>query len=183
MNKLHPSLWFILKLIVLYVFFYGLSLALIGITSPEGNLYLPFFAEKLNLVESYRIFLLKASEIFSVLSGFESEVIPPYQLKVGNSGITLVYSCMGYGLMSLWLALIIAYPSMWKQKIFPLLGGIILINLLNILRIGGLAMLYSEGKIDLFNWIDHHTLFNTVVYIFLFIVFIAWIKALDYGKN
>jgi len=183
MIKIHPSLWFVLRLIVLYVFFYGLSLALIGLTSPAGKFYFPFFAEKLNLVEGFRIFLLKASGIFSSLSGFETEVIPPYKLIVGNSGITLVYSCMGYGLMSLWLALVMAYPSRWSQKISPLVGGIILINLLNILRIGGLAMLYSKGKIELFNWIDHHTLFNTVVYVSLFGVFIAWIKTLDNDKD
>jgi exosortase/archaeosortase family protein len=90
---------------------------------------------------------------------------------------------MGYGLMSLWLALVIAYPSRWKQKILPLAGGLILINLLNILRIGGLAMLYTEGKTEIFSWIDHHTLFNTIVYIAMFGVFVWWIRKLGNGKN
>ncbi len=183
MNKIHPSIRFVIKLILLYLFFYGLSLALIGCTSPAGKFYIPFLAEKLNLVEGYRMFLLYASEVFSRISGFESQVMLPYHLKVGNSGITLVYSCMGYGLMSLWLALVIAYPSRWKQKILPLIGGLILINLLNILRIGGLAILYSEGKTEIFSWIDHHTLFNTVVYVVMFIVFVIWIRKIGYGKN
>lgn len=183
MNKIHPSLLFVVKLILLYVLFYGLSLALIGCASPAGKMYIPFLAEKLNLVEGYRFFLLKASEAFTSISGFESRIVPPYNLKVGNSGITLVYSCMGYGLMSLWLALIIAYPSGWRQKILPLIGGLILINILNIIRIGGLAMLYSEGETELFSWIDHHTLFNTVVYIAMFVVFVLWIRKLENDKN
>lgn len=183
MNKLHPSLWFVVKLVILYLVFYGLSLALIGCASPEGRFYFPFLAEKINLVEGYRMFLLKTSEIFARISGFESHVIPPYDLRVGDSGIRLVYSCMGYGLMSLWLALVIAFPSRWKQKIWPLIGGLILINLLNILRIGGLAMLYSEGKTEIFNWIDHHTLFNTVVYGVMFVFFVFWIRKIGYVKN
>jgi len=183
MKKIHPSIQFILKLVGLYLIFYGFSLALIGCTAPEGRMYIPFLAEKLNLVEGFRMFLLKTSKIFTTLSGFESEVLPPYKLSVGNSGIKLVYSCMGYGLMSLWMALVIAYPARWKQKILPILVGLLLINLLNILRIGGLAMMYSQGETDIFNWINHHTLFNLVVYTTMFGVYVVWIRKLNYGKN
>jgi exosortase/archaeosortase family protein len=171
MNKFRKSLFFVVKLIVLYLIFYGLSLALIGVSSPAGKLYIPFIAENLNLVEGYRMFLLHSSGLFARLFGYETALLPPYTLAVGNSGVTLVYSCMGYGLMSVWLALILAYPMDWKRKGLAVVGGLVLINLLNILRIGGLAMLYSEGNTELFNWIDHHTLFNSVVYIVLAIYF------------
>ena len=171
MNRFRSSLIFVAKLVVLYILFYCLSFALIGVSSPSGRMYMPFIAENLNLVEGYRMFLLHSSGLFARLAGYETAIIAPYTLAVGNSGVTLVYSCMGYGLMSVWLALILAYPMTWKKRGWAIVIGLILINLLNIIRIGGLAMLYSEGNTDLFNWIDHHTLFNTVVYVVLAIYF------------
>jgi exosortase/archaeosortase family protein len=92
------------------------------------------------------------------------------------------FSCLGIGLMWIFMVLIIAFSGNWKYKLFYILSGIILIQALNVLRISYLTWLGRNGesfdtkRLSIFGLVhlDHHALFNLFIYIVIFFLFILW---------
>ncbi|GAA4957437.1 archaeosortase/exosortase family protein [Algibacter aquimarinus] len=79
--------------------------------------------------------------------------------------------CNGLELMILYIGFIICMPSSFWRKVKYILIGIIIIDLINILRCSGLIYLreYFHAYFDF----AHHYLFKAVVY---GVTFIMWIK-------
>ncbi len=87
---------------------------------------------------------------------------------VNGRGVRMVYECVGYGVMSFWIAFVVASAGSLKRKIFWLATGLIGIWLLNITRVSLLLVATNKG------WpmplgLDHHTWFNIFAYLFIFI--------------
>ncbi|MCC5927630.1 MAG: exosortase/archaeosortase family protein [Cyclobacteriaceae bacterium] len=163
--------WFVLKSVVYFAGLYGIIHLYIGITSPGGRVYSPFLSEHLDLAGGFRRFLLWGGSLFARMLGYPATYSDYHMHITGGSSVKMVYSCMGYGIMSVYSALILAWPSAWKRKILHLTGGLIMIILLNVIRIGGLAVVYTEGHYGFFRFIDHHDIFNIVVYTCILIYF------------
>jgi exosortase/archaeosortase family protein len=90
-------------------------------------------------------------------------------LLVGGTGIHLVYSCIGYGVMSFWAAFIFANKGTWIKKLKWIIGGCLVIWCINVVRISLLLLAINK------NWpmpfhLDHHTLFTVAAYIAIFIL-------------
>jgi len=97
-----------------------------------------------------------------------------HQLLVAGRGIIdVVYSCLGLGVMSFFTAFVIAYPKKLKPKLIFLLTGLVSIQVLNILRFVLLAVLWDK-KSQLV--LDHHTIFNIVIYIIIATSLYFWVK-------
>ncbi len=107
-----------------------------------------------------------------------------YQLRVaGSGGIRLVYSCLGLGIMSFFTAFVLAYPKKWKDKLIFLFLGLLAIELLNIIRMAIVALFWSKQAQQI---IDHHIIFNGIIYIIICIVLYFWVTADDkktHAKN
>jgi exosortase/archaeosortase family protein len=87
---------------------------------------------------------------------------------VNGRGIKIVYSCVGYGIMSFWIAFVVASAATFKKKAFWLIFGLLFIWLLNITRMSLLLVATNKGwKMPL--GLDHHTWFNIFAYLFIFI--------------
>ena len=133
-----------------------------------------------SLVELYNTMSLKVIDqiligtSFSLdLLGFEVEVIPVDRLVkiVGTVGVTVGEPCIGFEVMAVYVALIFSsFFSKNKARLSTyLLGGLALINLANIARIGLLAYLV---QFDPYLWeVNHKYVFTLVVY---FLVFGLW---------
>jgi len=97
-----------------------------------------------------------------------------YELLVaGHGAIQLVYSCLGLGVMSFFAAFVLAYPKKFKSKWVFLISGIIGIELLNILRFVLLAIFWDKKGTHI---LDHHTIFNILIYVIIAITLYFWVK-------
>ena len=169
----NPVISFILKFILLSLFFYYGAIGYMGITSP-GGIYFPFLDKYFNIINWYRTFLLTGSHLLTELVGYPSFLRDQYHLQILNGhGIQIVYSCLGTGLLGVWFAFVISYPSRLKKKISWAVIGFLSISFLNMIRLGGLAIIAS--KVNL-NFIDHHTYFNIAVYICIIIMIYFYTK-------
>jgi len=170
-KKLSP-IRFVIVFVVLFLLFYYFNIFFFGITSP-GNHYSAFLANHLNYISWLRHFLLMSSAGLLNLFG-PGAVYNEYDLLVAGHGtIQLVYSCLGLGVMSFFAAFVLAYPKKLKSKWLFLVGGIVGIELLNILRFVLLAIFWDKKGTHV---IDHHTIFNILIYLIIAITLYFWVK-------
>ena len=177
MKKLHRKspLRFLLIFLGLFLFFSSFNIFFFGITS-HGSHYSAFLDEHLNYIRLLRRLLLLISQHIINLLGFTA-ISNDFQLLVAGHGILdVVYSCLGLGVMSFFAAFVIAYPKRLKPKLTFLFTGLICIQLLNVLRFVLLALLWDKksGMI-----LDHHTIFNIIIYIIIAISIYFWVKSDD----
>ncbi len=174
MKRLHREspLRFLVVFIGLFLIFYYFNIFYFSITS-RGSHYVPFFDEHLNYIRWLRNLLLTVSRSIVNMLGFTC-ISNDHQLLVAGRGIIdVVYSCLGLGVMSFFAAFVIAYPKKLKPKLIFLLIGLISIQVLNVLRFVLLAVLWDK-KSHLI--LDHHTIFNIIIYIIIAITLYFWVK-------
>lgn len=174
MKALHKEspLRFLLVFLGLFLLFYYFNIFFFSITS-HGNHYSPFFDEHLNYIRWFRHLLLHISKTIINWFGYNS-ISNDYQLLVAGRGtINIVYSCLGLGVMSFFSAFVIAYPKKFKPKLIFLVAGLISIQVLNVLRFVLLAVLWNR-KSGLI--LDHHTVFNIIIYTIIATSLYFWVK-------
>jgi len=163
---------FVFSFLVLFLLFYYFNILFFGITSP-GNYYSPFLADHLNYIKGLRWLLLNSSAFVLNLFGFTA-ITSDYELLVAGRGvIQLVYTCLGLGLISFFAAFIIAYPKKLRSKVIFLISGIFGIEVLNIIRFILLVLYWNKRDAQI---IDHHTLFNIIIYILIAISLYFWVR-------
>lgn len=115
---------------------------------------------------------------------------PVYAIQIDNGNYLFMgISCLGILLMGAFVALIIAYPGKWKQKAWFIAAGLLIIQLLNILRMSLLAILCSYYHINVIKEfsvlgmvrLNHHDFFNLVIYILIFFMFTFYVN--HYGAK
>ncbi len=179
LNKLWKDrgIRFIGRFIGLFLLFYCFNLFYIGLTAEGGSFYWEFAERNLNYIRGLRDFLIaSASKILEIL-GYDT-YISAYRLKIiGGVSVGVGYSCLGFGLMSSFAAFIIAYPRTFSEKTAMLIFGFSVINLLNVLRIAAVGMVYSYySNKQVYLNIDHHLIFNCIVYAVLIAIVYKWLK-------
>lgn len=158
-----------IKFIACFALLYFGTAAFIGLAAP-GNYYLPFLDKYLNYVAWLRSSLLFGVKSLVGLMGIESFVKDIYTLRVsGGRGVHVGFDCLGYGVLSFWAAFIFANSGRMSQKIKWLLGGFLLVWILNVTRIS-LVLISLTNHWPPFLSLDHHTLFNIAAYTAIFIM-------------
>jgi exosortase/archaeosortase family protein len=171
-------LGFVFKFLGLFLLFYFFNLLFFGLTSP-GKHYSPFLDHYLNYVQGLRWLLLNVSTGLLNMLGFTA-ICNDYELLVaGHSTIQVVYSCLGLGVISFFAAFVLAFPKPVKRKMIFLVTGILVIEFLNVIRFMVLVLYWTpkDSKI-----IDHHTIFNVIIYIIIAISLYFWVKHPE-GEN
>ncbi|WP_413666188.1 exosortase Y [Mucilaginibacter sp. Mucisp86] len=171
----NPATRFMLLFILLFTIFYNFNIFFFGITSPGGN-YSPFLAEHLNYIAALRQLLLDCSVTVLKWLGYAAIDNNSELLVAGKGTLAVVYSCLGLGLISFFSAFVLAYPSPLRSKLVFLISGILVIQLLNVLRFVLLAIFWSKKANRI---IDHHTIFNIILYIIIAFSLYIWIKRND----
>ena len=169
-NLLNKSfIIYVIKFLFIFCFLYFGTIAVIGLCTPSGY-YSSFIAHYFNFIDWLRFSLLCASKALLSTIGFTAYIVDKFTLRINNQvGIKMVYSCVGYGVMSFWGALILANKGVTIKKIKWLIGGWLAIWSINILRITLLLIaLYNSWQIPF--GLDHHTWFNIVAYILIFVL-------------
>jgi exosortase/archaeosortase family protein len=166
---------FVLVFIALFAVFYYFNIIYFGLTSP-GNHYSAFLATHLNYIRGLRWGLLKSTGQVLSLLGFTA-ISNDYEILVpGHQVLVLVYSCLGLGVMSFFAAFVLAYPIKFKSKIIFLLSGLLGIQVLNVARLVLLALFWGSRENRV---IDHHTIFNVILYTIISITLYFWVKRND----
>ncbi|ASU36774.1 exosortase Y [Mucilaginibacter xinganensis] len=170
---------FVITFLVLFAAFYYFNIFIFGITAP-GNHYSAFIADHLNYIRWLRLALLRGS--VAVLSWFGFTAITnEYELLVAGKGvIVLVYSCLGLGLISFFSAFVLAYPAKLKSKLIFIICGILGIEALNILRFVLLSLFWGKNQNRI---VDHHTIFNLIMYVLIAVTLYFWVKHNDALTN
>lgn len=176
-NKKHAEISFFIKLIIFYCMLYYGTVFCIGICAP-GNLYSPFAEKYLNYIKWLRESITHTASFFGNLLGYEVITPNSYKIKVVNGGgVNIVYECVGYGVMSVWAAFALAYPTHTKRKLKWLFGGLLAIWFINVIRILALLLAVNQKtKIDINKFGEHHDVFNYVAYSLIIIMIYFYTK-------
>lgn len=168
-----PRYRFLVLFIGLYLIFYFFNLFYIGITAP-GGWYFSYWDKHLNYVHWLRDFLLWASSNTLNLLGYQTKTSRYELLVVGHGKISLVYSCLGFGVMSFFAAFVLAWPAILRAKISFVIIGLLIIQILNILRfvLLGLYWQSASGYIG----IDHHFVYNLIVYLIIALMLFIYVN-------
>ncbi|MCE3279409.1 MAG: Transrane exosortase (Exosortase EpsH) [Bacteroidetes bacterium] len=98
----------------------------------------------------------------------------------GTGGLWIGDNCNGIALFALFTGFIIAYPGNWRKKLYYIPMGILLIELMNILRVVLLAILDTHSRA--WTEFNHTYTFTIVIYGFIFLMWMIWVnKVSDKG--
>jgi exosortase family protein XrtF len=157
--------FFILKASLLYSFLYVFYEFYIKIYT---NIYQLFIRKIINVCT----FILESMGYKT----FASKEINDFQVfgVDGSNGVWIGGGCNGITLMFLFAIFVIAYPGNFKNKLWYLPLGIILVNIINIIRIVGLSLmsLYAPNYLDF----NHTYTFTFIVYSIVFALWMFWVN-------
>lgn len=91
-----------------------------------------------------------------------------------GGGIEVDESCSAVKWFAHFLVLMLLFPGPWKHKLWYIPAGLLVTHLVNIIRIAGLAVVYTNnpGSFDFF----HDYVFRPFFYLVLFLMWVAWVE-------
>jgi exosortase/archaeosortase family protein len=171
-NKNAPYL-FLFKFLAVFFSLYFFFPLYRGIIGPGGKMYSPYFENHFNIVTSLTRLLTSSARLLLEGAGFNIIQRDYHSFKIGYSkGITVNPSCLGWAVMSFWVAFVSANKGVLSHKLKWILVGLTSVVLLNITRIALIAIANHS------NWhtitsLDHHQTFNVASYVCIAIL-IGW---------
>ncbi len=125
----------------------------------------------LDLLTSHSAAIMKSVGVDLTIDGRYVHLI-----KSGGT-IRIDSACLANGLMVMFAALIISYPSSLKLKLFFAPAGVVFIHLLNVIRVAGVGIILDKYPQYRWPYVDkHHLFFDTSVYIFIFLMFVLFTR-------
>ena len=165
---------FAFKFITIFLFFYLGTKLVIALAAPDGKYYSSFIDNYFDYVSWLKLSYMRAAAVIASAYGYVTNELPGFLLKVkGGRGVYIAYDCVGYGVMSFWLAYVLSSDSVLKIKLIWTIIGLFLIWFINVIRIGFFLVSINKGW-DMPLNIDHHTWFTIMAYVAIFIL--MWIK-------
>ena len=168
---MNNSVRFLITFLTLFIAFYGFNIAYIGITSP-GGVYAKFLDDHFNYIKVWRsLYISTAAGILELLG--HTVYTTDTTLKVqGASGFRLVYSCLGYGIISCFSAFVFSLPKTRRSRLLFFLIGLLTISVLNLSRLIMISLYYNP-ELTMFS-LNHHSIFNIILYIILLLMMFKW---------
>ncbi len=156
------------RFLIVYLLLSAGFYAYIGIVSPGGKTYSPFLDQYADFPAWLTYFICQGAKGMLKLSGYDVYQRTFNTIAIpGSRGVSIIWACLGFGVMSFWTAFVTAHKAGWKYK-FAWVGiGIALITGINIVRIALIA-LANHHSWKAFQAIEPHFAFNVVSYIAIF---------------
>jgi len=112
-----------------------------GLTGVGGTLYSPFLDNHLNLVRGITRFLTFSARSLLEMLGYDVFQKDYRSLRIDYSrGIVVNPSCLGWAVMSFWVAFVFANNGTWKHRTKWIIVGISSICIVNVTRIALIAL-------------------------------------------
>ena len=172
LNRNDDHLRFLLLFPSLFLISYFFNVAFIGLTIP-GGYYIPFLDHYFNYINLWRDFYISSTANVLEILGYEVYTDTNRLHVQGRAGFILVYSCLGYGILSLFGAFVVSYPKPLETRITYLILGVIVFQLLNITRLVLTALYWKPAH--LFLKINTHEIFNWTIYAIIMISIYLWL--------
>lgn len=171
---------YLLKFAGAFCLLYFGTILIIGLSTPD-NYYSSFVAHYLNFIDPLRNSLLKGSKALLSIFGYRSYLTNQFTLSLqSGEAVRMVYTCIGYGVLSFWGAFVFANKGRWQKKLKWILGGWAALWFVNVVRVSVLLISSEKNWSVPFGW-DHHTWFNIAAYMLIF--FMIYLYDLNYSKN
>lgn len=158
------SVW---RFAVTYLALMGSFFLLIGLKPVENVISLNGLYTK-----GVVILTSKILEVLSIPSTYQGSVI-----KLPSTALDVRFGCNGLEAVMIYSVAVIAFPASWKDKLMGILGGFLVIQIINILRISSLAYSAIHFK-DLFEYIHIYIAQGMMIAVSLGVFFIY----LNYAK-
>ncbi len=100
----------------------------------------------------------------------------------GTHGVNIIWACLGFGVMSFWMAFVVAHKAAWKYKLKWVTIGIGLITGINILRIASIALGNHNGW-KRYTSIEPHFAFNVASYAAIIGLAIWFVRVYNRNNN
>lgn len=162
---------FCMNFLCIFSLLYFFTIFYIGITTP-GRLYIPWLHAHLNYIGAWRDFYITSSAYILKLLGYQVDINHTQLMVKGHAGFKLIYSCLGYGVMSCFAAFAIAFPRPRLSRLLLLITGLLAIQTLNTVRLILIAIFYETNRNTC--KIDHHDIFNYSLYLILSFLVYIW---------
>jgi len=163
---------FLLCFLILYLFFPFYR----GITGVGGKIYFPFLDHHFNLIKGLSSFLTGCAKLILQLMHYEVNQQSYNTLRIAYSGgIRVNPSCLGWGVMSFWIAFVYPNSGNWRLKLKWMIIGVTSICILNIIRITLIAAAIHHHWQTITS-LDYHQTFNVGSYGCVFILVYLYIQ-------
>lgn len=131
---------------------------------------------------------MSATGLLLSFFNIQTHIEPGFLIRInGGKGVFIAMDCVGYGVYSFWIAFVAANSAGFWKKAWWLVLGVVLLWLINIIRITLFLVAINKGWLMPLG-INHHTWFNIVAYLMIFIL--IWLydkssgnKVLKKAKN
>jgi exosortase/archaeosortase family protein len=176
MKSKQSSNFNILQFLLVYALLAGWFYCFIGITSPGGNTYSPILDHYFNAPRWLTWLIAKSSMAMLRLAGFTVYQRSHNNVTImGSRGVTIIWACLGFGVMSFWTAFVTAHKATRQYKLKWCLSGIAIIIALNITRITLIAVANHYHWLSITS-LEPHATFNIASYILLFLLVVWFIR-------
>ena len=92
----------------------------------------------------------------------------------GSEGVKVINACLGWSVMAMFMGFILIYPGQRKSKFWFIPLGVGVIIFANIIRVTAMAMVsyHAYHLLDFY----HKYVFNLILYITIFVLWVYWVK-------
>ncbi len=175
---------YFVKFAVLFTCLYFFNNLFVGVTQPGGT-YFPFLADHFNYVGFIQNSVIHTSNFIAHILGIKSYVGAAYTLyNPDGSGVQMGWACAGLGVMSFWIAFVLADGVSLKKKLLWIVAGLLSIWVINCARITLLLVALNKQWEDINN-MDHHEFFNICSYVvigFMILLYTTYAKKQEQKK-
>jgi exosortase/archaeosortase family protein len=179
----NKNLWiYFIKFAGVFCILYFGTLAVIGFSAP-GGVYSPFVAKYFDYVSGIKISLIGAAGFILSVFGIQTHTEPGFLIRInGGRGVIIAMNCVGYGVYSFWIAFVAANSGKFWKKFRWIVSGVLALWLINVIRITLFLVAINKG------WpmplgINHHTWFNIVAYLMIFILIWLYDKSFRWKRK
>jgi exosortase/archaeosortase family protein len=137
---------------------------------------IPFFDYDL-----YIHYLLRITQKIASFLNYKGYIEGIFLIGV-NGSLSLAKWCLGFVTMYVFAAIIFLFRTSKKPTLLFLIAGLIFLHILNIARLV-LLFILVQGENDLQLANNHHNIYNAVVYIFIFGLWIVWFEGFVWRRK
>lgn len=144
---------------------------------------LPIIGPNYSRFIHYSLVLVTEGSVFLIgLLGHEAEVFDLRNIDLYESPINIHIRnyCLGVDMTAMFTALVLSFPGSWKHRLWFIPAGVLGIIGINTLRVAALCLstIYFGHE----QFFEHHNAFNLVTTIFIFLMFVRWVKMYRPGQ-
>lgn len=155
----------------------------VGLVTPGGSTYSPFLEKYFNLPVWTANGLAKLSATLLNVIGFETYQKSLKNISIiGGGGANITWGCIGFGVISCWIAFVVAHKARKNFKMKWLIAGILFVFVLNVFRLM-LIPVAIHNNWHFISSLNVHTSFNIACYILLIIISIVFVRNYQEHEN